>query len=202
VRVLQLVQSVFMGAVLICARPAIGTSRKWTPIQLGIIAPIQLFSPRHSVYGVRLCIVGSDNPKVVGIDMRLPTNITRGRSGGPELIGVQVGGVNCSMDYVYGCQLGVVNVGSMDFGAQGGVVNWLDIAAGIEFGIVNVQFVAVGLQSGVLNFEDSFGGIQLGAINMVSKAYGVQLGGINSVSQDCRALLRGNSEPRRRYVGY
>jgi hypothetical protein len=96
---------------------------EWTPFQLSLVKPVQLFPEETKVEGLRLNLIYGVNKEVTGLDLGIVNEVT-GTTKGVQA--AYILGGNISRD-LYGAQivygLGGVNVAS-------GQANGLQIAAG------------------------------------------------------------------------
>lgn len=165
----------------------------WSPLGIGIAAPIQLPFVDSDIYGLRLGSFFGYNADVIGIDWTLVGVESGDMIGiaaagfnwtGADVYGIQVGAVaNVVRENAYGLQVGLVNAdfGESSAGLEVGVVNYALAYRGIQLGALawNVSSSA-GFQAGAVNwdFEDYVGGA-VGVINSAGQLTGCQIGGIN-----------------------
>ena len=137
-----------------------------SPIQLALVAPVQLVGADRSITGLRLNLIYGVNTSVVGLDVGLVNRNTAGVS--------------------KGLQYGIVNLVEADFtGWQDGGVNITRGAfEGLQSGAVNSAGSGRGLQWGVVNISDSFNGLQLGLVNYAENMHGLQIGLVNIIKQN------------------
>jgi hypothetical protein len=130
-----------LGAVIHPVR----AQTKERPVNLALVAPIQVFPATDAVKGVRLNLIYGKNAAMTGLDLGLANHVT-----GP-VKGVQWGAVNLSESMV-GWQSGFVNVNEGEFeGLQWGTVNSTGRINGLQFGLVNYTQRANGVQIGLIN---------------------------------------------------
>lgn len=181
----------------------------WSPIGIGIAAPLQLPYVDSDIYGLRLGGFLGDNNDVYGVGLSL-TEMTAGTFAGLQMsafswtegdvYGAQFGVlanvvcgrgtayqsalVNVVQDDFCGAQLGLINYDTGFVGLQfGGILNWNNSAAfGVEFGLVNAnQDEYVGAALGALvNYSAKFRGLSCGLFNVAYEVTGVQLGVFNA----------------------
>jgi len=186
---------------------------EWTPLQLSLVNPVQLFPEETKVYGIRGNLIYGANKEMNGIDYG-PINHTKGVTNGvqlgaapfggvnitEELNGLQAGGifggVNISSGETKGLQIsglfgGVNYAGNVDGVQISGVWGGLNVAdnlngvqiAGILAG-VNIAKDTNGLQlATIYNQADSMSGLQLGLVNNCRKMRGVQIGLLNIIRE-------------------
>jgi hypothetical protein len=128
--------------------PAIAEDR---PIQLALIAPVQIFPESYSITGIRLNLIYGKNASVSGLDVGLINHTTSGKS-----LGIGWGIVNLTDANFTGFQSGWVNFVKGDF-------------EGLQYGFVNHAHYANGLQLGFVNHADRLKGIQIGLINIIQQ---------------------------------
>jgi hypothetical protein len=129
---------------ILTAAPVLAQTR---PIQLALVAPIQIFPERYSITGIRLNLLYGSNVSVTGLDVGLVNRTTTGK-----FKGLQYGLVGLSDSDFAGWQDCAVNVTSKNFeGFQLGWVNYADYMSGFQLGVVNYAKRAKGLQIGLVN---------------------------------------------------
>lgn len=184
---------------------------EWSPLGIGIAAPIQLPYVESDVYGLRLGGFFGRNADVVGLDVSLAgmesgTMIGLALAGfnwaGADAYGVQVGVVaNVVRDNAHGLQIGLVNadfgeantgfeVGAFNYalayrGLQFGVLTWnATVSAGFQAGVANYNFEDfAGAACGAVNFAGQLSGCQVGVINFAKDATGCQIGLVNATER-------------------
>lgn len=136
--------------LVLLASPALAETR---PIQIGLIAPIQIFPDDDAVKGVRLNLIYGRNASVTGLDWGLINHTTTGLSEGWQA------GLVCLVDTDFlGWQDGIVNVVEGKFeGFQSGFINYAESASGFQLGLVNYAGNMHGLQIGLLNIIQNNG---------------------------------------------
>jgi hypothetical protein len=131
-------------ALSLIAAPAAAQEK---PIQLALIAPIQIFPENTSITGLRLNLLYGRNETVRGIDLGLVNHTKSGES-----VGIQWGFVNLTDANFTGFQDGWVNITKGDFeGMQWGFVNYAGHGNGLMVGFVNYAMSMKGLQIGLVN---------------------------------------------------
>ena len=164
----------------------------WSPLGVGLAAPIQLPFMESDVYGLRFGGFFADNAEVRGLDFGL-VELTTGSFGG-----IAAAGVNWTMGSAYGVQFGalanVVGVNAVALhvapvnaiygdaiGAQLGFINFDTGFRGARLGFINwSNTVSAGLEMGFLNVSrEDYSGAELGLLNFASKSNGLQLGLFN-----------------------
>ena len=169
------VAALTLGAVL--ESKAENENWKYSPIGLGIAAPVQIpFTDSH-VYGIRLGGIFGWNADVYGIDCGF-AQYASGNEGAP-----QVGAINVVGGDFDGLQVGAVNVvGAEVAGVQVGVLNWAELnAVGLQVALANtVARETTGIAIGGVQFSDSVEGGQIGIVNLSNYVYGFQFGVINA----------------------
>jgi len=169
-------------------------SWEWSPIGLGIAAPLQIPWMSSDVYGLRLGSFFGYNNEIYGVDWTLVGMQTGAMYGlqatgfawaSGEVRGLQAAAVaNVTYEDIYGLQIGSVNV------------NWGETFWGLEIGAVNYGVSLNGMQvSGLVGWNNSsvnglqiasfnadqedFTGASFGFINYAARLCGCQIGGIN-----------------------
>lgn len=199
-----------MSVVLAAAVCAAGEGRRswpWSPLGIGIAAPVQLPFTDSDVYGLRIGGLLGMERDVIGLDVGLVEMTRGGFTGlqvagfswtGADVCGLQfsaagnialgsaVGGVFglCNVFYgdVTGFELGAVNYDASLAGVQSGAVNWNRFdSAGAQVGAFNWNDAAfTGCAVGALSFSDGFTGAQIGFVNSANTVTGVQIGAVNA----------------------
>ena len=186
-------------------------SWKWSPIGIGLAAPIQLPPVVTDVYGLRLGGILGMNAEMRGLDAGLVEVSTRnvfglqlagfswtaGDAYGVQLgalgnvvegnaVGVQCGVVNVTKGDYCGLQVGAIDSSMSCAGAQfSAFVNWDKLAScGIQAALANFDWRSyTGLSLGGVNFADDQLGAQLGLLNQADTVTGLQLGLINTCNE-------------------
>jgi len=185
--------TVAIVALAACAAVAeddrIERSWSWSPLGVGIAAPIQLPFTDTDIYGLRFGGVFGRNRNVYGIDAGIVE-----MSGG-DFAGIQASAFSWSARDVGGLQFSAIaNVVHGDF-------------HGIQFGAFNIVFAepTCGIQlGGVLNYNASMEGVQLALLNWETSAFaGWQVGGLaNVVKEDAAGFSVGAINYMNRFVGF
>lgn len=127
-----------------------GTFAQEKPVQLALVAPVQLFSESTSITGIRFSLIYGKNSGMTGLDIGLANHTTSSVQKGIQfgIVGIADGGF-------VGWQDNFVNISKQKFeGLQWGAVNYHD-------GMVS------GLQLGIVNYAASMNGLQIGLINII-----------------------------------
>ncbi|MGN0833829.1 MAG: hypothetical protein ACI4RD_09320 [Kiritimatiellia bacterium] len=181
----------------------------WSPVGIGLAAPIQVPFVQSDVYGLRLGGFFGYERNVYGLDCGLAEVCSGDFAGlqlaafswtesnvygvqcsalanvaGGQMKALQVGCVNTVWGDVVGGQLGLVNYTTDFCGAQfGGVINWNVLASsGLQVGLVNAnqgEFTGWAF-GGVVNYADIFRGFGCGLVNVAYEVTGFQLGLVNA----------------------
>jgi hypothetical protein len=205
----KLMTVAFLGlaALAACAEDGkVDRSWRWSPLGVGIAAPIQLPFTDTDIYGLRVGGIFGWNRNVYGLD----TGVVSLNNG--EFSGIQGSVFNWSSSDVYGIQAGALaNVvhGSF-YGIQVGTFNlvYVEPTCGIQIGgLFNYNGAFSGIQLAVLNWESTYfngwqiggfanvvkedsAGFALGAVNYHNKIVGFQCGAVN-VAEECTGLQLG-----------
>ena len=135
-----------------------------SPIQISLVAPVQIIKADKSVSGLRLNLIYGRNVDVTGLDWGLVNHDTGNG------FAWQDGVVNIVEKNFTGWQDGAVNLTRGEFtGFQSGWFNQTDTANGVAFGLVNVSKHMHGLQIGVFNMTETMHGLQIGVGNVIQK---------------------------------
>jgi hypothetical protein len=135
---------------VLCAAAAPASAQQERPIQLSLIAPVQIFPETDAIKGFRFNLIYGRNAAMHGFDLGLVNHVT-----GP-VTGVQWGFVNVTNAFV-GWQDAIVNVNEGAFeGLQAGGVNTTGSMNGLQFGFVNYA-------------ERANGCVQIGLVNIIKE---------------------------------
>ena len=182
----------------------------WSPLGVGIAAPLQLPFVDSDVYGLRFGGFFGWNTAVYGLDLGVAELETAGFAGvqcsafswtGENAYGIQIAPVANVVDGdVYGLQASAVNVDWGDvWGLQLGIVGHCNSMHGVQFGGFNWnntpsqgwQVAAAnanqedfsGFTVGAVNYSLRMVGCQIGIVNVVDGATGCQIGVVNAVQR-------------------
>jgi hypothetical protein len=186
--------SVFGSTLLaLILSTSLACSEDWTPFQLALFNPVQVFPEKTNVYGVRLNIIYGNNRELKGVDYG-PVNIVEKETKGVQVGAWPFGGVNVS-GMLKGVQLAGVFGGAnlTDHDANGFQ------AAGILGGANIVNGTMTGLQvSGVIagvNLARRMEGVQLagilGGVNIATNAHGAQIATLYNHAETMRGAQVG-----------
>lgn len=135
----------------------------WTPAQIAIYDPIQVFPETWDVYGARFNLIHGNNRRVIGLDMGLSNEAYT--SGGLQLALFRNNAIN-----LYGLQFSLIlNNAETGIGSQIALINYnrTDVYNFVSLGLFNFGG-ATTFQFGVLNTASVYG-IQLGLWNVGSR---------------------------------
>ena len=111
-------------------------STKRTPLQFALWNPVQVFSERPDVHGLRLDFGYSENRDVFGLDLEFVNDSDRAA-------GLEIGAMNYREQGFDGLQIGGLNfVNRSGAGIRGlriGLLNFATEATSIEIGLVNLD---------------------------------------------------------------
>jgi hypothetical protein len=138
-----------LGMALICCMIFAGTTHaEEKPVQLALVAPVQLFPENTDIVGIRFNLLYGRNASVSGLDLGLVNHTTTGVSKGlqfglvglndGEFVGWQDNFVNSTRGRMEGLQWGFVNYAGHCSGLQLGFVNYAQTMHGLQIGLVNV----------------------------------------------------------------
>jgi hypothetical protein len=124
------------------------TAVRWSPIEISLWKPLQIFNENWNIYGLRLNLIYAKNRDIWGFDFGLGVNSNRDMFGIQmtglvnavrSMYGIQFAGLanNVSSD-MYGTQFSLINVAKYAWGVQVGIVNYTRQMAGFQFGLVNI----------------------------------------------------------------
>jgi hypothetical protein len=135
------------------------------PIQLSLVAPLQIFPEEDTIAGFRLNVIYGSNVAVSGFDLGVANHTTTG-----AFKGVQFGILGLADTEFIGWQNNWVNITMERFeGFQSGVVNYSHGASGFLLAGVNVTSQMHGLQLAIVNYTERMHGIQVGLINIIKE---------------------------------
>lgn len=142
-------------------------SWNWSPLGVGIAAPVQLPFMETDVYGIRFGGLFGCNRNVYGIDVGL-AEICSNESVG-NFAGIQASALSWTEGNAYGLQFGVLAnvVKGSTFAWQTAFANavWED-CRGLQFGAINYTVGLKGLQVGLVNWNELASyGLDIGLIN-------------------------------------
>ena len=138
-------------------------SHLWAPIQFSFFAPIQIFTEKHKIYGLRLSLPYGANKSLYGVDLGLVNKLE-------SLYGV---GVNAFYSKHSGDMYGLNLAGAFNLSTGNDV--GLSIA-----GFYNETGRINGVQMATLhNQAQTVNGIQISLFNYCHKMNGVQIGLLN-----------------------
>lgn len=147
------------GLCSACTKPL---AKGWTPFQLALWNPVQIFVEKDGVNGGRISVGYGSNTDINGIDVGFiglsgsmtGLQVNAGYNGADELDGVQISALNEVTGRVRGLQLG-------------GVISHADEIVGMQFAGAHSRAEAVkGIQiSGMVNEAEELTGVQIGIIN-------------------------------------
>jgi len=183
----------------------------WSPVGIGLAAPLQLPYMESDVYGIRLGGFFGANAAVYGLDCGLAEltyedfvgaqfsllSWTEGSAYGLQAsafanvvelpaVGVQAACVNVDWTGFTGLQLGLVNYDIGFTGLQlGALLNWnTTVTTGLQAGLVNVDLDDfAGAAFGLVNKSNAMTGFQLGLVNVCREGTGCQVGLFNAAER-------------------
>ncbi len=187
------------AAVLLLSTGCIQAS--WTPVEMGVVPPAQIFREDTEVRGLRMALVYAENASLTGFDFALIDARVTGPVRGVQFAGfftntqgsadgLQLGLANGTRGALRGLQLGGGNGAGSAHGLQLGLLvnrtGSTDSVAsrfgdlyGAQLGIMN-QGLLHGLQTGLYNDAGAGGlGAQLGLLNVAGDLRGAQIGLLN-----------------------
>lgn len=134
------------------------------PIQISLIAPVQLYPEDTAIKGLRLNLIYGKNESVTGLDIGLI-------NAAGSFKGLQYGAIGITESEFVGWQNHFVNISNGSVrGAQTGLVNTSQETKGFQYGIVNHAGVMNGVQLGIVNYAGQMTrGLQVGFVNIISE---------------------------------
>ena len=147
------------GLCSACTKPL---SRGWTPFQLALFNPLQVFVEEDGVRGARVNAIVGSNADIAGVDVGFNglsesmtgLQVNAGYSGADSLDGVQISSLNQVNDRVRGVQIGgVFSHAEEVVGLQlSGTHNRAEAVTGAQIaGMVNETEILTGAQIGLIN---------------------------------------------------
>lgn len=161
------------------ANAAVERPWAWSPVGIGLCAPVQVPFASSDVYGLRLGGLYASHVDVCGLDVGL---VAREE----DLVGLQVAAVGWASGSATGVQLALAAVDMSAFaGLQVAALNWDNAdSAGVQLAVVNAdQSDFTGWAAGALNVSLNFTGFQLGVFNQANDMTGFQLGVVNAAQR-------------------
>lgn len=181
----------------------------WSPLGIGLAAPIQLPFMESDVYGLRFGGFLGYNNDVYGIDAGIAEFCADSFAGlqasalswtegdaygvqcalfgnvvGSSAYGLQAGAINVAWDDSYGIQLGLINYDVSFSGIQfSGIINWNNTpSCGLQASLINGnQDEFAGASIGALvNYGERHRGFQCGLVNATYDMTGCQIGLFNA----------------------
>ena len=178
----------------------------WSPLGVGIAAPLQIPFTDSDVYGLRLGGAFGWNADMFGVDAGV-ASLEKGSMAGIQgaaftwtdegaygvqcaflanvvdgsVFGVQAAAVNVDWSDVWGIQLGLVDYCGSFRGIQLAGMNWNNtLSYGWQTAVVNAnQEEFSGLSVGALGYAQRLTGCQVGVVNFADSSTGLQLGVVN-----------------------
>ncbi len=186
---------VFIFMVLTFAAFSSAYGSDWTPVQLALVNPVQVFPEKTDVRGLRINLLYGLNENVSGLDIGVANQVTN-RFKGAQIGAYPFGGVNITKE-LSGLQLagffGGVNiadgktVGIQVSGMVAGINYAGDVTGAQVSGLllgVNVAKNVKGLQACVIyNQAESMQGLQIGLVNYCIELKGIQIGLVNVIEK-------------------
>ena len=119
------------------------------PIQIALVAPVQIFPEENRISGIRLNLIYGRNVSITGLDFGLINHTTTGES--------------------KGIQFGIVALVDSDF--MGWQDNWVNVTKGkfegFQSGTVNYAKNMNGFQLGLVNYAERMKGLQIVLVNII-----------------------------------
>lgn len=187
----------FAVAILVSAfslfLPFSAFSAEWTPLQVSLVYPIQVFPKETKVQGLRLNLLYGVNDAMSGIDLGL-VNRTTGTTQGLQLGAFPYGGINIT-ERLDGLQFagffGGVNIAGQD-------VSGLQLAgmfAGVNFAKGAMNGVQIAGILGGINMAGNLQGMQIAAFfigaNIARNTTGIQLATLYNQADEMKGLQVG-----------
>jgi hypothetical protein len=149
------------GLCSACTKPL---ARGWTPFQVAVFNPLQVFVEEDGVKGARVSAGYGQNADISGIDVGFVgvsgtmtgLQINAGYNGPENLDGLQISSLNQVGDRVRGVQLG-------------GVISYAEEAVGLQIaGLHSRAESMTGVQiAGMVNEAEELTGVQIGFVNCI-----------------------------------
>ena len=182
----------------------------WSPLGVGIAAPLQLPFVDTDIYGLRFGGFFGWNAAVYGLDFDVVALETARFAGiqcsafswtvenaygiqlaplanvvDGDVYGLQISAVNVDWGDVWGLQLGLVDYCNSFHGVQFGGLNWNNTPShGWQVAVANAnQEDFAGFTAGAVNYSLRMVGLQIGVLNVGDGATGCQIGVVNAVQR-------------------
>lgn len=173
--------------------PSLGFSAEWTPLQVALLHPVQIFPKETKVQGFRLNLLYGVNDEMAGIDLGL-INRTTGKTQGLQLGAFPLGGFNVTEE-LEGIQFagfyGGANIANKD--VSGVQISGIWAGANVAGGDVSGMQIA-GVIGGI-NKAENLDGIQIAGIllgvNLAKNTKGIQLATLYNQAEDMEGLQIG-----------
>lgn len=168
-------------------------SAEWTPLQVSLIHPVQVFPKETKVQGLRINLLYGVNDEMAGIDLGL-VNRTMGTTQGLQLGAFPFGGFNITED-LEGIQFagfyGGANIANKDVSG----VQISGVWAGANFANGDVSGLQVAGIIGGINKAGNLDGIQIAGIllgvNLAKNTKGIQLATLYNQAEEMKGLQIG-----------
>ncbi len=152
---------------------------KWTPLQIALLNPVQLFDETRNVYGLRTSLFYGKNRNIYGLDLSLFANHAR------NVYGISVLGIGnelrCGFHPGFYWHKPITTTGNV-WGIQvgGGGFGFLGLIILPPFGFYPIGFYAI-----LSNRADDMTGIQVALTgNEARKLRGVQIAGFFDITEE------------------
>ena len=182
----------------------------WSPLGVGVAAPLQLPFTDSDVYGLRFGGVFGWNADMLGVDAGI-VSLETGRMAGIQgaaftwtgdsvygiqaapianvvdgnAFGLQVASVNADWGDVWGLQIGIVDYCNSFHGWQIAGLNWNNTPShGWQIAVANAnQEEFGGFSVGAVDYSPRLTGCQIGFVNLADSMTGCQIGVVNAVQR-------------------
>ena len=172
---------------------SLACAEDWTPFQLALFNPVQLFPEKTNVYGLRINLIYGSNKELQGVDYGV-FNVVDKETTGVQVGAAPFGGVNVSgtlKGIQFAGYFGGANLTDHDAnGIQAaGIIGGANIANGTMTGLQ-----VSGIIAGV-NLARRMDGVQLagilGGVNIATNAHGVQIASLYNHAETMRGAQIG-----------
>lgn len=191
---MKLFRSSILATLLSCYAFS-AQAAEWTPFQLSLVNPVQLFSEETNVQGLRVNLIYGVNKDVKGVDLGV-VNRTTGTTQGVQAGAFPYGGVNLT-EKLNGVQFGgffggINRAGGEVNGVQiSGIIGGINIAGDVHGAQISGTYLGINIAKDVqgvqlttiYNQADAMEGVQVGLINVCTKMRGVQIGLVNVIKE-------------------
>lgn len=184
----------FMQIIFVLCVFSMAHGADWTPLQVSLVHPVQLFSKTTPVQGLRINLIYGVNEKVDGMDWGLVNRVTQ-ESKGMQLGALPFGGANITKD-LQGLQFAGLGAGMNVADGEAAGLQVAGLLAGFNkaHNITGVQlaaFIGINVADDMRGAQIAFvcnravtaQGLQIGMVNVCERMQGIQIGLVNIIRE-------------------